>query len=220
MTTLTVVGDIMLARRVGSRFGDDDPAAPLRPLAKRLASAEITVGNFESTLSRDGNPTQGGDSFGADPEVVDGLKLAGIDLVSLANNHVGDYGDRALRRRSSGSPTGTSRWWARAGISMRRASRSSSSATGFGWVSSAPSPSARRPSATSDRAGTNRLNMPPRTGPLNRKALRRITGDIEALNKLVDAVVVIPHWGTQYTHRPEPSQREARAPSPPPAPIW
>ena len=22
-------------------------------------------------------------------------------------------------------------------------------------------------------------------------------------------VVVIPHWGTQYTHRPEPSQREA-----------
>ncbi len=51
--------------------------------------------------------------------------------------------------------------------------------------------------------------MPPRTGPLNRKALRRIARDIKALSKKVDAVVVIPHWGTQYTHRPEPSQREA-----------
>ena len=38
------------------------------------------------------------------------------------------------------------------------------------------------PAATADRAGTNRLNMPPRTGPLNRAALRRITGDIRALS--------------------------------------
>jgi poly-gamma-glutamate synthesis protein (capsule biosynthesis protein) len=49
--------------------------------------------------------------------------------------------------------------------------------------------------------------MPPRTGPLNRRALARITADIRALKRTVDVVVVIPHWGTQYTHRPEASQR-------------
>jgi poly-gamma-glutamate synthesis protein (capsule biosynthesis protein) len=51
--------------------------------------------------------------------------------------------------------------------------------------------------------------MPPRTGPLNRAALRRITSDIRTLDKRVDVVIVLTHWGTQYTHRPESSQRLA-----------
>ena len=65
------------------------------------------------------------------------------------------------------------------------------------------------PAAAGTRAGTNRLDMPPRTGPLNRTALRRIAGDIRRLKRDVDVVVVIPHWGTQYTHRAEASQRAA-----------
>ena len=97
ITTLAAVGDIMLGRRVGDRHRAD-PGAPLKPLAKRLAAAEITVGNFESTLSSSGSPTQGGDSFAASPRVTSGLRAAGFDLLSLANNHTGDYGDRALRQ--------------------------------------------------------------------------------------------------------------------------
>ena len=100
ITTITAVGDIMLGRRVGDRHRAD-PGAPLKPLAKRLASAEITIGNFESTLSTAGSPTQGGDSFAASPRVIPGLRAAGFDLLSLANNHVGDYGDRALRQTLS-----------------------------------------------------------------------------------------------------------------------
>jgi len=65
------------------------------------------------------------------------------------------------------------------------------------------------PAATRAKAGTNRLNMPPRTGPLDRAALRHITSDIRALDKQVDVVIVLTHWGTQYTHRPESSQRLA-----------
>ena len=92
-----MVGDIMLARRVGQAIAGD-PERPFRPLAKRLAGADVTVGNLESTLSTDGAPTQGGDSFGARPRSLRGLESAGFDLVSLANNHVGDYGDRAMRQ--------------------------------------------------------------------------------------------------------------------------
>jgi poly-gamma-glutamate synthesis protein (capsule biosynthesis protein) len=95
VTTLTIVGDVMLGRRVGRAIADD-PRAPFRPLAARLSRADVTVGNLESTLSTDGPPTQGGDSFGASPRVIRGLRSAGFDAVSLANNHVGDYGDRAL----------------------------------------------------------------------------------------------------------------------------
>ena len=53
------------------------PAGALAPLAPRLRRADLTVGNLESTLSRAGAPTQGGDSFGADPGIVGPLRRAG-----------------------------------------------------------------------------------------------------------------------------------------------
>jgi poly-gamma-glutamate capsule biosynthesis protein CapA/YwtB (metallophosphatase superfamily) len=208
VTTLAVVGDIMLGRRVGDRHRDD-PGAPLMPLAKRLAAAEITAGNFESTLSADGSPTQGGDSFAASPRVTTALRAAGFDLMSLANNHVGDYGDHALRQTLSRFDA--------AGIMTVGAGRNLTAARrpvilerdgvriGFLAVDSI----GETPAATTTRAGTNRLNMPPRTGPLNRSQLQRISSDIRALSQRVDVAVVATHWGTQYTHRPESSQRVA-----------
>ena len=76
VTSIAAVGDIMLGRRVSDRHRAD-PGAPLKPLAKRLAGAEITVGNFESTLSTAGSPTQGGDSFAASPRVTAGCEQPG-----------------------------------------------------------------------------------------------------------------------------------------------
>jgi poly-gamma-glutamate capsule biosynthesis protein CapA/YwtB (metallophosphatase superfamily) len=208
ITTLSAVGDIMLGRRVGARHRSD-PGAPLKAFARRLAAAEITVGNFESTLSTAGSPTQGGDSFAASPRAIPGLRAAGFDLLSLANNHVGDYGDRALRQtltRFQAAKVAT----VGAGRDLAAARRPviierDGVRVGFLAVDSI----GETPSATHNRAGTNRLNMPPRTGPLNRSQLRRITSDIGALDKRVDAVIVLTHWGTQYTHRPESSQRNA-----------
>jgi poly-gamma-glutamate synthesis protein (capsule biosynthesis protein) len=55
-----------------------DPVAPLRPLARHLADADLTVGNLESTLSTAGPPQQGGDSFAVPPTVP--AALAGLDL--------------------------------------------------------------------------------------------------------------------------------------------
>ena len=211
VTTISIVGDVMLGRRVAQASGDD-PIRTLRPTAKRLAAAEITVGNLESTLSDDGSPTQGGDSFHADPDIVDGLELAGFDLVSLANTHLGDYGQRALRQtlaelRDADLPyvgAGRDLDEARKPVIITR----DGVRVGFLGTESI----GETPAATADGGGTNRLNMPPRTGPLNERQLDRITGDIADLSKAVDVVVVIPHWGTQYTHVPEASQRRvARA---------
>ena len=210
VTTVTAVGDVMLARRVGERIrAEDDWAYPLRPLAGRLAAADITVGNVESTLSRDGSATQGTDSFGADRQVTRGLQLAGFDLVSLANNHVGDYGQRALRQTldrfaADDIPhVGAGRNLAEA----RRPVVIERDGVRIGFI--ATESIGETPGASDDRAGTNRLNMPPRTGALDRAQLARISADIAALAKTVDTVIVLPHWGTQYTHVPEQSQRIA-----------
>jgi poly-gamma-glutamate synthesis protein (capsule biosynthesis protein) len=54
--------------------------------------------------------------------------------------------------------------------------------------------------------------MPPRTGPLDRRELDRVLTDVRRLQRRADVVVVVPHWGTQYTHRPEAIQHDvARA---------
>ncbi len=207
VTTLTMVGDIMLGRRVGERAtAEGDPAYALRPMAPRLRSADITVGNLESTLSTDGSPTQGGDSFAADPRVVAGLRAAGFDAVSLANNHTGDYGDRALvqtwRRLTFGGlpPFGAGRNLADARRpAVLEPNGTSFAFVGFNAIGETPEAGPRTPGASS-------VSMPPRTGPLDRAELGRMLRDVRRISGLVDVVVVVPHWGEQYTERPEPIQ--------------
>nr|WP_231126303.1 CapA family protein [Motilibacter aurantiacus] len=196
----------MLARRVATAAGDD-PAAPLRPLAARLAAADLTVGNLESTLSREGAPTQGGDSFGADPAVLEGLEHAGFDALSLANNHLGDYGPAALRTtvtrvaRAGITPFG-------AGANLAVARKPAILRAGglrFGFL--AFNAIGETPAATAASPGAVQLRMPPRTGPLNEGDLAAVQAQIRQLRDRVDVVVVLPHWGDQYTSRPVPAQR-------------
>ena len=208
VVTMTVVGDIMLGRGVGDVLDEAGaPAAALRPLAERLASADITVGNLESTLSDNGSPTQGTDSFAADPAVRRGLRLAGFDALSLANNHLGDFGPVALDETLDLLRDGRFEWFG-GGRNLDRARRPlvieiDGVSTGFYGTESI----GETPAATATTGGTNRLNMPPRTGPLGRATLRRMAKDLRRLATQVDTVVVVPHWGTQYTHVPEPIQR-------------
>jgi len=209
----TVVGDIMLGRRVGAELERrGDPGAAFGPLAERLASADVTAGNLESTLSRAGSATQGGDSFAADPDVLDGLSSAGFDVLSLGNNHLGDFGAQAIsdtvdRLIGAGfAITGGGKNLGQA----RKPAVVERDGIRIGFI--ATDSIGETPAATDSGAGTNRINAPPRTGPLDRVALDRVSGDIRRLDAEADIVIVLPHWGTQYTHVPEDSQREmARA---------
>ena len=208
VTTVAITGDVMLGRRVGDRLAvADDPAAALRPMAARLASADLTIGNLESTLSTAGAPRQGGDSFGASPAVRRGLRLAGFDVLSLANNHAGDYGPRALvqtvdRLRAGGfRPVGAGRDLAAAAdpVVVER------DGTTFGIV--AFDAIGETPAATARSPGALRVRMQPRTGPLDRGDLDRVLRIVRDLHRRVDVVLVVPHWGTQYTHQTVRDQR-------------
>ncbi len=203
--SLTVTGDLMLVR------GVPDAAAALRPLSSRLRSADLTVGNLESTLSTDGDPTQGSDSFGGDASLRAPLRAAGFDALSLANNHAGDFGDRALRqtvrllRDSASRPFG-------AGADLAAASRPLVLERGgvrFAFVGF--NAIGETPRAAPDRPGALSVRMPPRTGPLVEADLDRVRGVVRSAAGSADVVVVLPHWGTQYTHRPEPVQRRVAA---------
>jgi poly-gamma-glutamate synthesis protein (capsule biosynthesis protein) len=208
VTTLWV-GDIMLGRRVGQQIAAArDPNLPFSGTADRLRAADLTVGNLECTLSRNGRPTQGGDSFGADASSLAGLRDAGFDVLVLANNHLGDYGDGALREtlaavRGGGlATTGAGENLAAAlepAVVERKGVR-------FGIL--AFNAIGETPAATDRSAGALSVRMPPRTGPLNEQDLARVTDAVRGLRSRADVVVVYPHWGTQYVHEPVPEQRD------------
>ena len=205
--TLTVVGDVMLGRGVAQAAGDT-PGRQLRAAAPRLRTADVTVGNLESTLSRAGAPRQGGDSFAAPPAVARELARAGFDVLSLANNHAGDFGPLALRQtlrrlRAAGLDT----FGAGADLAAaRRPAVVPRHGTSFGFVGF--NAIGETPEAGPARTGALSVSMPPRTGPLDRAELGRVLRDVRALDRSVDVVFVLPHWGTQYTNVPEPVQRQ------------
>ncbi len=212
VTTVTVVGDVMLGRGVGVQAAlAGDPGHALRAMASRLRSADIAVGNLESTLSEAGAPTQD-DAFAADPRVARGLRRVGFDALSLANNHVGDFGPAALvetvrRLRGEGLATfgaGRDSKQAWDPVIIRRHGVSFGF-LGFNAIGETPDVEEGGPGAVS-------IAMPPRTGPLQIDQLRRFQAAVRRLDERADVVVVLPHWGTQYTHRPELIQhRVARA---------
>ncbi len=66
-------------------------------LMLELQSADILLINNEFTYSNRGTPLAGkAYTFRAAPSRVEGLQQLGADIVSLANNHVYDYGEEAL----------------------------------------------------------------------------------------------------------------------------
>ena len=198
----------MLGRRVGQQIAAArDPNLPFSQTAERLRAADLTVANLECAVSRNGRPTQGGDSFGADASSLAGMRDAGFDVLVLANNHLGDYGDRALREslaaaRNGFAVTGAGENLAAAlepAVVERKGVR-------FGVL--AFNAIGETPAATSSSAGALSVRMPPRTGPLNEEDLARVTDAVRGLRARVDVVVVYPHWGTQYVHEPVPEQRD------------
>jgi poly-gamma-glutamate synthesis protein (capsule biosynthesis protein) len=91
---LTFGGDIMLDRGVRSsvnkNFGGDYSA--LFENLGILKKADIAFANLEGPVSDKGKDMHNLYSFRMDPSVTPALKGAGLSIVSVANNHVGDWG--------------------------------------------------------------------------------------------------------------------------------
>lgn len=93
--TLSFVGDIMLARgvkNVVTKYFNNDYVSFLQtPAIAELATADILFANLEGPVSNRGRNVGSKYSFRFDPLVVPALKSAGFDIVSIANNHMGDW---------------------------------------------------------------------------------------------------------------------------------
>ena len=106
MVSLVFVGDMNLGRNVEETVveeADGDFTFPFAYTGEYLSSFDLTFGNLESIISDQGENTKSylaflglAVSLRAAPEAVNGLTYAGFDVVSMANNHTGDYGQEAM----------------------------------------------------------------------------------------------------------------------------
>jgi poly-gamma-glutamate synthesis protein (capsule biosynthesis protein) len=94
--TIAITGDLMLARSVGQRLVATDDAFPFTHTAEYLRGFDLTVGNLECVVSTLGAPQPKQYTFEAPVKSFERLVAAGFDIVSLANNHSGDYGKTAF----------------------------------------------------------------------------------------------------------------------------
>jgi poly-gamma-glutamate synthesis protein (capsule biosynthesis protein) len=95
-TTLIAFGDIMLSRNVAGKmrlYGND---YPFLKMMTALSSADIAFANLENPITAGPIVPTGSFTFHADPGSEIALKQSGIDIVSLANNHSPNYGEKGL----------------------------------------------------------------------------------------------------------------------------
>lgn len=93
--TLSAVGDISLARQVNDWMAVEGAGYPYA-LVAHLIAGDLAIANLEGALTERGEPWPKGYNFRTPPRFAPGLRDAGFDLVSLANNHAMDYGVAGL----------------------------------------------------------------------------------------------------------------------------
>lgn len=105
--SITGVGDIMFGTAFPSKRllpRHDNPLILLGALADTLAGSDITFGNLEGSFLDEGEPAKRCRDtticylFRMPERYAGALSVAGFDILSIANNHFGDFGMPARRR--------------------------------------------------------------------------------------------------------------------------
>lgn len=167
-----------------------------------LNAADLTLANLENPIVQDATWHPNAPMFTGDPQLLPVLEDAGLDGVTLANNHMLDAGASGIGE--------TRNYLREAGISYAGAGEdldesrepmvfdldglkigvlSYQGVPYYEWI----------------WAG----EQSPGTAPLQKDL---VVEDVRELKNEVDVVMVMPHWGAEYTATPEPQQMElARA---------
>lgn len=105
--TLAFAGDVHFTGRTDELLAD--PATALGPFAPVLREADFAMVNLETAVTGRGTPEPKTYLFRAPPTAYQALQAAGVDVISLANNHTLDYGqvglaDTLAAARDAGMP--------------------------------------------------------------------------------------------------------------------
>jgi poly-gamma-glutamate synthesis protein (capsule biosynthesis protein) len=189
---IAAVGDIMLGGSGGETYRTEGYFYPFAETAAILSGSDLAIGNLEAPLTRGGVEFSSKRfRFRAAPEAAQSLKEAGFSALSLANNHILDYGAAGLRETMAQLDragivhvgAGEDLRQARQGVILTVKGKKVAL---FSYSLVFP----REFFATAKSAGTA-----PGYPPL-------IIRDIATVRSRVDYVIVSMHWGTEMATRP------------------
>jgi poly-gamma-glutamate capsule biosynthesis protein CapA/YwtB (metallophosphatase superfamily) len=92
--TLAFAGDVHFTGRTAPLLSK--PATAFGPIAPVLESADLAMVNLETAITDRGTPEPKQFHFRAPITAFDAVRAAGVDVVTMANNHVLDYGQVGL----------------------------------------------------------------------------------------------------------------------------
>ncbi len=208
VTRLLFTGDIIPARCTYARLEAlGDYTAPFRALHAELASADLTIGSLDTTVSHAARPIGCTPTFNlASPAAVaGGLAYAGYDVMAHAANHIKDCGATAC------------------GDTAMLETAQILRADGIAVTGSGPDVVAARAPAVVERNGVyfaflayddiapyyHADTSTAGSAPMDAAT---IAEDVANARAVAQVVVVMPHWGAEYTAVPSERQREfARA---------
>ena len=175
---------------VGRRTGN---AGAVRAL---LRDADVALVNLEGPAPDDHRYHPGGYVFTMDPQLLVGLQSAGIDVVSLANNHI--------RNAGADGVAGTIRNLDALPIGHAGAGGNATAARRPAWLAAAGQHIAVLAYNGIDQS-RNATRTTAGAAPL---VLATVRADIRAARRAgADIVIVVPHWGREYTDMVTADQR-------------
>lgn len=198
LVTLFFVGDIMLSRAVGDKMKKlNNWNWPFEKIGDYLAGADLTFGNLEGPISSQGRNVGSIYSFRADPKAIEGLKYAGFDVLSVANNHIGDWAKAAMDDtfevlKSNGID------YAGGGFSAEEAHSArveEVNGTKIGFLAYTAL-GAKYTEATASSSGIAWLNK------------EKMAQDIAEAKKISDLVIVSIHFGDEYKQKSNNFQKD------------
>jgi hypothetical protein len=156
-----------------------------------LKDADLAVANFENPAPDNFKYHTEGTIFSANPRLIAGLKDAGIDYVSLGNNHIGDAGPKGLLQTLANlDKYGIRHSGAGKNLSAARAP-AILTVDGVKIAILSYDTIAKYYAAGPNKPGSAQLSAPV------------VKQDVAAARKAgAQLVIVYPHWGTEYSPRP------------------
>ena len=206
--TIAFAGDVHFQLQVAGLL--QHPRGALGPIARALADADVAMVNLESAITTGGtrDPKELEDAwdrywFRTPPAALDLLDRAGIDVVTMANNHGADYGATGLRdtlraRRHGPLPViGVGRDRADAFAPYRVTVR------GTDLAFLAADTTFREGASPVWAAGPSTPGIAAARPPRHQHLLAAV----RAASRRDDVVVVYLHWGAERGSCPNPTQR-------------
>ncbi|MDN7246482.1 CapA family protein [Planococcus shenhongbingii] len=200
VASLSAVGDILIHERVyldaqtENGYDFNPMFAEVKPF---LEKSDITIANSESIVGGNEVGLSTYPSFNSPFEVADAMKSAGIDVVSMANNHTLDRGEKAI--------VSALKYWDKIGMTHTGASASEEERNQIPTITK----NGIVFSFLSYTYGTNGIPTPKgKDYLLNRIDKAKMKTDLIKAKAASDVVVLSLHFGNEYETMPTDEQKE------------